>query len=274
MRKINLSEELQHEIANKYISGISVYQMIKDYGLSDTVLNRVLKEQGITKRDDSHKHRKYTINENYFDVIDTPNKAYILGLLYSDGCNFARQNRVVLALQERDKDILEKICLELNYSRPLSIRHLNDKNDKWQNSYELIIVNKHISEQLAKLGVIPNKSLVLSFPYWMEPHLLPHFLRGMVDGDGHIEVGNSVFLTIASSKKFCDALYDYVKMKYLYISNISPTYNPKSECKIWSLSGKNNVYAFLKDLYETAELCIERKYMTYLRLKERILSCS
>lgn len=29
---------------------------------------------------------KYTINENYFKEIDSPEKAYILGFLYADGC--------------------------------------------------------------------------------------------------------------------------------------------------------------------------------------------
>ena len=27
-----------------------------------------------------------TYNEHYFDAIDTPEKAYFLGLMYSDGC--------------------------------------------------------------------------------------------------------------------------------------------------------------------------------------------
>ena len=32
--------------------------------------------------------RKYNVNDNYIDIIDNQNKAYILGFLYADGCNY------------------------------------------------------------------------------------------------------------------------------------------------------------------------------------------
>ena len=50
--------------------------------------------------------RIYTLNENYFEQIDTQEKAYFLGFLWADGCNC---NGVIhLVLQEKDKYILEK----------------------------------------------------------------------------------------------------------------------------------------------------------------------
>lgn len=52
--------------------------------------------------------RKHTLNEHYFDKIDTPNKAYILGLFYADGYNSLDKSTVRLQLQYSDVDILEK----------------------------------------------------------------------------------------------------------------------------------------------------------------------
>jgi hypothetical protein len=60
-----------------------------------------------------------TYNEHFFDVIDTPEKAYFLGLMYSDGCvwhtertgktgNILYEYCTSISLQETDKDILDK----------------------------------------------------------------------------------------------------------------------------------------------------------------------
>lgn len=32
--------------------------------------------------------RTYSINDNIFDNINNQDKAYVLGLLYADGCNY------------------------------------------------------------------------------------------------------------------------------------------------------------------------------------------
>jgi len=55
----------------------------------------------------SQAQRKYSLNENYFDEIDTSNKAYILGFLYADGYNNRINNTVVLSLFKQDREILE-----------------------------------------------------------------------------------------------------------------------------------------------------------------------
>jgi hypothetical protein len=66
----------------------------------------------------------HTYNENYFDIIDTPQKAYFLGLMYADGGiwhtdkigkygNVLHQYQMSINLQERDKSILELFRKEL-----------------------------------------------------------------------------------------------------------------------------------------------------------------
>lgn len=66
----------------------------------------------------------YTYNENYFDIINTPGKAYFLGLMFADGCichtdkigkfkNVLHTYRMSISLQERDKVILELFRKEL-----------------------------------------------------------------------------------------------------------------------------------------------------------------
>jgi hypothetical protein len=55
--------------------------------------------------------KKKTYNENYFEVIDTEDKAYFLGLIFADGCvtNNPKQHRyqLVIKLHKKDVHILE-----------------------------------------------------------------------------------------------------------------------------------------------------------------------
>lgn len=48
--------------------------------------------------------RKYKLNEHYFDVIESQDQAYILGLLYADG-NHCRKKKYVIRLSLKKDDI-------------------------------------------------------------------------------------------------------------------------------------------------------------------------
>ena len=61
--------------------------------------------------------RIYKVNENYFEKIDTPEKAYILGFFYADGYNNEETGALEFVQKEERIDILEQIkkCLGCNY---------------------------------------------------------------------------------------------------------------------------------------------------------------
>lgn len=266
MNKLKINEDKYQEISELYMSGLSIKKLENIYNVSDSVIRRILKICNIRIRDNSHKGRKYSINEYYFDNIDIPNKAYILGLIYADGCNYRKQNRVKIELQEKDKDILTKINNEINSDKPLSFINLNDKNKNWQNTYRLDITNKHISEQLDNLGVMPNKSLILEFPTkeQVPECFLRHFIRGYFDGDGHIEWSKTKFISIASTFKFCQEINNILINKLeIKNSSIYNTYNKNSNTKVLHIFKKENIKKFLDYIYENAELYIQRKYDIY-----------
>ena len=257
-------------IINLYRSGLSQAKIGELYNVRYNIIGTILRKCDVKCRDDSHKSRKYTINENYFDSIDTPNKAYILGLLFSDGCNYPPQHRVKLELQEKDKDILDKINVEIGSNKPLVFNTLHNKNENWQNTYRLDITNKHISDRLVELGMVQNKSLTLEFPVWLDATLYGQFLRGICDGDGHIEWNKTRFVTIAGTSQFCE----YVKMlckEYLNIDcSIYNTANKNSNTKVLYICGKYKIKCFLDFIYNDARLYIERKYNIYQKICEEI----
>ena len=49
--------------------------------------------------------RKYPIDEQFFDAIDSEEKAYFLGMLYADGTNSMKKTEVSLRLQEEDHEV-------------------------------------------------------------------------------------------------------------------------------------------------------------------------
>ena len=264
MSKALIPCEEHGKIIELYNSGLSQAKIGCIYHVGHYIIGDILRKHNISGRDDSHKGRKYTINENYFDIIDSPNKAYILGLLYADGCNYLPQHHVKIELQETDKDILDKINKEINSNKPLFFNPLNDKNSNWKNTYRLTITNKHISEQLNELGVVQNKSLILTPPIWLDDELISHFIRGYMDGDGCI---SEQFIEIASTNEMCL----YVQKYCMDVLNINATIrdvynNPKSNTKLLFINGRRQMKIFLDHIYQNAEMYIQRKYNKYLKL--------
>ena len=63
--------------------------------------------------------RKYNVNDNFFDNIDTEEKAYVLGFLFADGCIYKKRSQVYIKLNRKDKCILEKINTALCSNFPI-----------------------------------------------------------------------------------------------------------------------------------------------------------
>lgn len=264
------SKNIDHHRGNlrayifKYPNGI--YDENEEIAIQNTILNIELS---------SPKHYKYSINSNYFDVIDTQDKAYILGFLFADGNNSLDKFQVTMTLEEGDGEILDKINKCLEYDRPKSFKNLTNKHDfgyTYKNQYGLGIYDKRISTILNLRGVIPNKSLKLEFPKWLNPNLYSHFIRGYFDGDGSIYVRQfktscsfrtAPVVTITSTQSFCEAISD-ICAKYLEIkSRIYDASCHNGVTKVFQLNGSIVCKKFLDWLYNDAHLYLQRKYDRY-----------
>lgn len=266
MSKPLISTEEYDNIVSLYNSGLSQAKVGEIYNVNWYIIGKILKKCGVAARDDSHKFRKYTIDENYFDNIDTPSKAYLLGLLYSDGCNYPPQHRVKLELQERDKDILDKINIEIQSNKPLAFNNLNSKNENWQNTYRLDITNKHISDRLVELGMVQNKSLILEFPKWLDKSMYAPFLRGYLDGDGHIEWGKTRFITLVGTTQFCEHVKNFCENDLNIKCSICNAANKNSNTKLLYIHSRDRIKKFLDFIYKDARLYIERKHNVYQKI--------
>lgn len=195
MKKKEINKEKVIEMFNQKhtLTEISNYFGYKSNGR----IRKLLKDESFnTSQMIGQKSRSLSLNENYFDNIDTPNKAYILGWVMSDG--YVSKNKLVFGL--KDLEILEFIKSEMNSSHKISEIFVSDKRtDKTYQQYKLQICSKKISESLNKLGIHQSKSFTVDLPK-IDKILHPHLIRGLFDGDGY--VGEGKFNTGGSFPRF------------------------------------------------------------------------
>lgn len=263
--KHKTSDQDRINIVHKYLSGSSMDKIAKEHNINKSSVLSILKTRNIPRRNSSDSHKKYDINEHFFDLIDTPEKAYFLGILFADGYNSVKHNLVRLCLVARDKPLLNQLRKTLGYTKPLAKRTFS--NPRWSSQYELSITNKHISRQLEVLGCIPNKSSKLEFPTKIPDRLLRHFVRGYYDGDGSLRFyQNDPRLSITSTLPFCKQL-QLIIVKHINIK--SGLYKHKINDFNYSIqiSGKNQIRSFLSWIYQEDTISLRRKK----KLAQRIL---
>lgn len=269
-----ITKEQVGNIIDSYVLGESCTKLGKKYNVSHKCILKILHKYNI-EVNRKYSNRKYKINEIYFDNIDTPNKAYILGFLYADGnVNIKNhKNTLSISLQEEDGYILELMREEMNSEKPLEYIDYSNKNNfgyHYKNQYRLLVFNKHICESLITIGMVQNKSLVLEFPN-IPKELYSHFIRGYFDGDGSFcphYLKNGKFqplISFTSTDSFCRSIKN-ILVNTLNISggNIYEASCHNGITKVLSLSGVIQTKTILDWLYKDANMFLKRKYNKYI----------
>ncbi len=264
--KVIITEFDEQQMIELYKSGMIINDIANEFSIGEKRVSEILKRHSVQILPSYERQRKYSLNERYFDNIDTQDKAYLLGLLYADGCN--SNGHVSIRLQERDKDILSKMNIALDSNRPLRFIDYSSRVNNCQNQYSLDIVNQYMSNQLSLLGMVPNKSLILKFPEWLNEELHPHFIRGYFDGDGYVSKNcKNAKLSIVGTNYFCEKVKNIVYQDIginacIYLCH-------KNECtttRTLQISGHNQIKKFLDYIYNNANLYLDRKYNVYQSL--------
>lgn len=265
-QKANIVEEYQNDIK------LTCSDISRKYGVNNSSIRMLLKRRGIKIRANrSILRRRYDIDENYFDNINTESKAYFLGLLYADGCNQGNKT-ITISLQEEDKHILEEFNKQLKTNKPLYYVNYSKKHPNWKNQYKLEIANKRLVCNLTSLGCHAKKSLSLKFPTneQVPKHLLSHFIRGMWDGDGYIGKikgnGKRIQVTLVSTDLFCDLAKKTI-LEQTGI-NFGEIRHKTKGIKVIVLGGFIQCKYFLDWLYKNATTYLERKYTLYRKIKK------
>jgi hypothetical protein len=208
-----------------------------------------------------------TINKNYFENIDSQEKAYWLGFVYADGyiCATCRNGELAIELCQRDIEHLKKIDKTLNANVEIKcfenyLKIADNKHFSNTKSCLIRFYSKKIVEDLHNNGIDFNKTYSNMFPKIEDKTLFLHYLRGFIDGDGCI---------YKSKKRYYVSMVgmNYNHLKYIQDTlllnyNIKTSIYKKTET-IYSLNINGDIIKFLDLLYKDATIYLERKYQLY-----------
>lgn len=265
-RKVLIEDH--EKIIKLYEDGLSTHKIAKKFDVTNGCIGTILKKNKIKGRDKSITSRKYKIREDYFDKIDKQEKAYFLGMLYSDGSHYPKNNEIALYLHKKDIDVLKKLIKQLYIDeRPLIKKKTNLLGFK--------IINKHISKKMLEYKIIQKKAATLRFPDFLNKEMVRHFIRGYLDGDGFISIKKRKLKTrlkrfgtigLTGCYDFCNdakkVLSDNINLKsYTY----GPRWNNHGSLEIFK---QHDVLKFLNWIYEDSSIHMDRKYNKYLEVKK------
>lgn len=270
------SEEKEKLIIDEYIKGCGCTTISRKYNISSTTVHNILKRNNIKSRTHRKAQMKYTFNEDYFENIDTEEKAYWLGFIYADGTLIKQQyaNALKIDLSSCDISHLHKLkqCMDSNVNIPTY-----KSNGGYSNNTEYArfkIVSDKICNDLERHGVYYNKTLILKRPN-IDYKLIKDFIRGYIDGDGCItsymrkdSIKRTYSLKIVGTLDMLNFIKEYIEENSSI--KINKYYYRKKNSKVASIEvgGNNQVEKALNLFYKDAKIYLNRKYELYLKVLE------
>lgn len=149
-------------------------QIAVEIGKSVSSLYRFMKEHFIYNSN----LPRYNYKITRFEIVDELS-AYIAGLYWSDG--HLAEDRLTITSWTKDEILIRNIINNYFFGEYQAYRYIKDKR-----FITLKIYNKQIRNDFFKLGLVNNDAgrTVPDIP----DQFFRHFLRGMIDGDGHIKM--------------------------------------------------------------------------------------
>lgn len=181
MRKILSIESLQ-VMKKMYVEDMmSTTAIGNHFNLSDNTVATRLRELGVNV---TKKRSKKIKHPDYFEIINTAKKAYFLGLIVADGSVVLHNNKYTFRIEliSSDDYLIRELILELGGN--LSDLHQSVRAGRNPTSY-FSFSDKIFTDNLAKYGVVPNKTYTAYFPD-IPKEYYRDFIRGYFDGDGTV----------------------------------------------------------------------------------------
>lgn len=205
--------------------------------------------------------RKTTVDETYFETIDTHNKAYWLGFIFADG--YHNSVETAINLHSKDKLHLEKFRKDIKSEHNITTHDI-------RNIASFRIFSKKIAKDLDNLNCFQAKTLTLLPPKNILNDFLPSFVRGYFDGDGFvssIDKCNGARLSMhCAGPLFKEWLLEYLKSELKTVNITNPKHqNNRNIC----ISNIADVLRFKELIYSTPGDFLERKFDRFEKIQEK-----
>lgn len=291
-----MTKEQEQIIIERYSNGETAIAISKDIGVSNSTISRFVKKIGISRGRQTKKTldiekdvvkdfqennlycedlaKKYEVNvhtiyrildkynikrqtgyhtkcdTSYFEQIDNPHKAYLLGFITADGA--VVDNILSIEVHDDDIEVLKYAQQQINPQATIT-------KCKGRSTSKISFGAKKIGEDLAKYGVVQNKSKIIkNVPLNFIPQkYLKYYFRGLIDGDGCI-LENGRLSIYSGSKEYIEDV-QRILIKELNLSQTSIYHGTTYFC---SWSSKEDRKKLFNYLYDNLNECFyyERKY--------------
>lgn len=210
-------------------------------------------------------YKKPIYNESFFNVIDTKEKAYILGYTLADG--YINRNTLEYGCALADKEILNFIASQLGEIKVREDAYINKTAKRFPRARLSIGNKKLVQGVLSKINSKEEKT----FPR-VKKELQHYVLLGFFDGDGCLTYGyrkdrNRLWqkVNFTASYKILNAI-----QKLLSKLNITTSLHPKSKerCFVLEVANLKDVLNLLKYMYQDETfIVLHRKFNKHVALR-------
>jgi DNA-binding transcriptional regulator WhiA len=251
--------KIELEAVHKYLRKQGTLNAIAlEFNISRKILTRWVKQSGYN----IYPKKQLDYNASLFKIINSEEKAYWLGFIYADGY-VSDKDHFELSLGLKDISHLQKLGKFLNKE----IKH-----DHFR--CRLSINNKEFVVHLKNHGVVPRKSLVLTFPEILDIQYIPAFIRGYFDGDGCIYYGTKKETTSSQAVSLIgteNMLKTIQKHSKVFVNSLNHDSRHHKNCFSMRINKTQDILKFLDYMYKDSTIHLDRKYEKYCRLRQKCL---
>jgi hypothetical protein len=233
----------RNEQNGPYLSDRLTREILHDlYNVQNKSLQDIASAFNCTRQNIYHLMRKYAIDRRprsearvlaikqgkfgdtfYYDDIDelffsewSPGMAWVLGVIYTDGCLIRGKTAWRVDISSMDAELLNKIKHLMRSDKPLPTRL--QSYDKSKEIYYFQFHREKLIDDLVKIGLVERKSLVMKFPDVPDNHVR-HFIRGCWDGDGSVYIDKNGLLRV----NYISGSYDFINLLVMRLYQIGIT---------------------------------------------------
>lgn len=269
MESRNCSKEILEQL---YINeNKSLKDIAKLFEVSSHTIRKWILESKI-----DYKYKNKQLITDFFDVIDSEEKAYWLGYVWCDGNVNVRKvgkyTEYCFSVDICDKDHkhlyrLKEVIRANNKIEKLKTVENSHTSDKWR--YRLRVKNKEFCKVLLeKYSMIPYRTDVSKIIETLSKNLIKHFIRGVIDADGSIIMSDengrlkgSVSIAVSFSMGEFIMNYFYAEGLIKNKSEIRPIYiGGLLDMYRVQFGGNKQVEKILKHIYLDSNIFMNRKH--------------
>ena len=169
--------EEEHAYLRLTYTTLSAKDIAAGLGRTTQAVHARASKLGLVSR---HRLGVNSLVKDYFKIIDTPMKAWVLGLLAADG-SMSKAGQLKLELHRKDLEIVIAVRDEL--APEARIGYYNTRTTPMA---RFMVADPGLVADLASHGVVNAKTLITAWPPDLPDQFVNSFVCGYYDGDGSL----------------------------------------------------------------------------------------